>query len=85
MGRFSGKRKDYLDHINACQDLALLVINIVVNWKRKILIKIQVGELFHGVQCLFRAQKIYRMEIFLDGCIAYQWASIQKMYYKWRG
>ena len=79
------KLNDYLDYTNTCPDLALLIINIIDNWKRGTEIQIQEGDLFDGIKELFRAQKRVGWRLFLDGCLTYQWAMIQQKYYEWKG
>ena len=79
------KLKEYLDHTHTCPDLALLVIKIIDNWKRKTPINLEEGELFDGIRDLFNAQKNMGWRLFLDGCLTYQWAIIQQKYYVWKG
>ena len=79
------KLNDYLDYTNTCPDLALLIINIIDNWKRGTAIQLQEGELFDGIKDLFRAQMSVGWRLFLDGCLTYQWSIIQQKYYDWKG
>ena len=77
------KMQEWLQCQDSCPALAALVIRVLTNWKDKSPVQYDSELDFPGMQRLMQSQTQIGWRLFLDGCVALEWAKVQQHYYTW--
>jgi hypothetical protein len=77
------KMQEWLQCQDSCPALAALVIRVLTNWKDKSPVQYDSELDFPGMQRLMQSQTKIGWRLFLDGCVALEWAKVQQHYYTW--
>ena len=79
------KMQQWLHSQDSCPALAELVIRVLTNWKDKAPVVYDSELDFPGIQRLLQSQLQIGWRLFLNGCVALEWAKVQQRYYTWVG
>ena len=75
------KVDDWLANASSCPELVRPMSRALKNWKGKTPV-IYDSELdYPGVRKVLQAQEKLGWRLFLDGCLALEWAQVQQIYY----
>jgi hypothetical protein len=75
--------QEWLQCQDSCPALAQIFIRVLTNWKDKSPVLYDSELDFPGMQRLIHSQTQIGWRLFLDGCIALEWAKVQQHYYTW--